>query len=111
MVRIAVHPELVGTGYGSRALELLARYYQGEMAALGEEEEESEEEEEDQQQQQKKKKRKVPEGGNGEQNGAGGEGEGNGEKSLLLTESVKPKTGLPPLLVALQDRYGGVWVG
>lgn len=31
MVRIAVHPELPGAGYGTRCLELLRRYYQGEI--------------------------------------------------------------------------------
>ena len=34
VVRIAVHPEMPRQGYGSRALELLRRYYQGELADL-----------------------------------------------------------------------------
>lgn len=32
IVRIAVHPELGRAGYGSRALELLRRYYEVSMA-------------------------------------------------------------------------------
>jgi tRNA(Met) C34 N-acetyltransferase TmcA len=31
VVRIAVHPELSGAGYGSRCVELLRRYFQGEI--------------------------------------------------------------------------------
>eukprot|EP00271_Cylindrocystis_brebissonii_P001199 TRINITY_DN11501_c0_g1_i1.p1 TRINITY_DN11501_c0_g1~~TRINITY_DN11501_c0_g1_i1.p1 ORF type:complete len:745 (-),score=153.66 TRINITY_DN11501_c0_g1_i1:169-2319(-) len=38
VVRIAVHPDTVRAGYGTRALELLSRYYEGELAPLGEEE-------------------------------------------------------------------------
>lgn len=34
IVRIAVHPEMGRGGYGSRALELLRRYYQGKLAEL-----------------------------------------------------------------------------
>lgn len=31
VVRIAVHPELSGAGYGTRCVEVLRRYYQGEI--------------------------------------------------------------------------------
>lgn len=34
VVRVAVHPEVQGLGYGSRAMELLYRYYNGEMVDL-----------------------------------------------------------------------------
>jgi N-acetyltransferase 10 len=34
IVRIAVHPSVQGMGYGSRAVELLFRYYNGEMVSL-----------------------------------------------------------------------------
>lgn len=36
VVRIATHPDFQGMGYGSRALELLLRYYQGEVPCLEE---------------------------------------------------------------------------
>ena len=35
IVRIATHPSLQGMGYGSRAVELLYRFYNGEMVNLG----------------------------------------------------------------------------
>ena len=34
IVRIAVHPDLARAGYGTRTVQLLRRYYQGELAAL-----------------------------------------------------------------------------
>jgi N-acetyltransferase 10 len=34
IVRVAVHPAVQGLGYGSRAMELLYRYYNGEMVDL-----------------------------------------------------------------------------
>ena len=38
IVRIATHPELTRSGYGSRAVAQLAEYFQGHMQGLGEEE-------------------------------------------------------------------------
>lgn len=101
VVRIAVHPELAGTGYGTRILQQLARYYQGEVASL--EESDSEEDQEaggaGRKQQQKQQQK------------ANGSGAAGGEASLLLTETVQPRSGLPPLLVALADRYVCVGAG
>ena len=37
VVRIATHPELTRAGYGTRALALLTKYYEGEIADLAEE--------------------------------------------------------------------------
>jgi len=34
IVRVAVHPSVQGMGYGSRAIELLYRFYNGEMVSL-----------------------------------------------------------------------------
>lgn len=36
IVRVAVHPELTRMGYGSRAVQQLARFYAGELSDLGE---------------------------------------------------------------------------
>lgn len=36
IVRLAVHPDFQGMGYGSRALQLLQQYYQGEFPCLKE---------------------------------------------------------------------------
>ena len=35
-MRVATHPDFQGLGYGSRALQLLLRYYQGEVPCLNE---------------------------------------------------------------------------
>ncbi|PNW85567.1 hypothetical protein CHLRE_03g192850v5 [Chlamydomonas reinhardtii] len=100
VVRIAVHPELGRAGYGSRVLEQLRRYYQGELTSLDEEDDA---------------------GGRG---GAGAGGSGSGEEdgdearrrsgadaaanadgdAPLLSERLAPRKGLPPLLVPLSDR-------
>lgn len=37
IVRIAAHPEMARAGYGTKAVQLLRRYYQGELASLDEE--------------------------------------------------------------------------
>ena len=37
IVRIAAHPDMARAGYGSKAVQLLRRYYQGELASLDEE--------------------------------------------------------------------------
>ena len=34
MVRVAVHPDLTRMGYGSRALQILTHYYQGDIKPL-----------------------------------------------------------------------------
>ncbi|KIY97539.1 putative N-acetyltransferase 10 [Monoraphidium neglectum] len=91
VVRIAVHPELSGAGYGSRCVELLRRYFQGEITGLDEEDEEAAED--------------------GHANGSGGSASERRRAAAaadggdtLLTESVKPRLGLPPLLVNLAER-------
>lgn len=132
IVRIAVHPELPRAGYGSRCVELLKRYYQGQLVGLDSDEEDEEEEERG-----AKGAKKGGAKANGKANGkakaasesddeemADGEedesgsededGEEGGSKkkkggkdskgSVLLTEKLAPRAGLPPLLVSLQDR-------
>ncbi|KAG2483803.1 hypothetical protein HYH03_017326 [Edaphochlamys debaryana] len=89
VVRIAVHPELGRAGYGSRILELLRRYYQGELSNLDDIDMEEDGEED----------------GKGKKGGAanGGAAADEGDAGLL-TERLAPRKGLPPLLVALADR-------
>lgn len=87
IVRIAVHPSVQGMGYGSRATELLYRFYNGEMVSLtnptegddeaSEEEAESESEENE------------------------GDDEPRGEG--ILGEKLKPRKELPPLLLPLTE--------
>ena len=47
VVRIATHPSLQGMGYGSRAVELLYRFYNGEMVNLGGGDDDEDDENED----------------------------------------------------------------
>ncbi|KAK1928471.1 RNA cytidine acetyltransferase [Phytophthora citrophthora] len=82
VVRIATHPDVTGMGYGSRAIELLTKYYQGEITSdvAGAESEEKEEEE------------KVEDDDEDE------------KKSKLRKEKIKPRKTLPPLLLPLDER-------
>ncbi|KAJ6794682.1 RNA cytidine acetyltransferase 1-like [Iris pallida] len=82
IVRIAVHPNALGLGYGSAAVELLARYYEGQMSNFTEEDAEENQEIEE-------TEVKVTEAA---------------EKVSLLEENITPKANLPPLLVHLHER-------
>ncbi|KAG8045079.1 hypothetical protein GUJ93_ZPchr0008g12481 [Zizania palustris] len=79
IVRIAVHPSAVRLGYGSAAVDLLSRYYEGQMTLFAEDKEEIEEPEV-----------KITEAA---------------EKAYLLEECIKPRACLPPLLVHLCERH------
>ena len=74
VVRIATHPDYQRMGYGGRALELLAQYYQGAMAGIREEVEQEEID-------------RVEE-----------------EELGLLEETLAPRKNLPPLLLELTER-------
>ncbi|KDO26199.1 hypothetical protein SPRG_08561 [Saprolegnia parasitica CBS 223.65] len=86
VVRIATHPDVTNMGYGSRAIELLTKYYQGELASgdLDASDDEAEKK--------SKKSKKDDDDDNSDD-------EGN-----LLKEKVKPRKALPPLLLPLTDR-------
>lgn len=79
IVRIAVHPSAMRLGYGSTAVELLTRYYEGQLTHITEMETEKVE----------KPQVKVSEAA---------------EKVSLLEENIMPRTNLPPLLVHLRER-------
>uniref|UniRef100_A0A1D1YUK9 RNA cytidine acetyltransferase n=1 Tax=Anthurium amnicola TaxID=1678845 RepID=A0A1D1YUK9_9ARAE len=83
IVRIAVHPSAMRLGYGSAAVDLLTRYYKGELAQFSEMDVEEIEEIGEPQV-------KVTEAA---------------EKVALLEETVKPRDNLPPLLVHLHERH------
>ncbi|XP_072475293.1 RNA cytidine acetyltransferase isoform X2 [Notamacropus eugenii] len=76
IVRIAVHPDYQGMGYGSRALQLLQMYYEGQFPCLEE---------------------KVVQKSQ-EINTV------NSEAVSLLEEAVTPRKDLPPLLLKLSER-------
>eukprot|EP00804_Cyclotella_cryptica_P007711 CCRYP_001339-RB/>CCRYP_001339-RB protein AED:0.03 eAED:0.03 QI:865/1/1/1/1/1/5/260/1094 len=90
VVRVAVHPEVQGLGYGSRAMELLYRYYNGEMVDLS--------------------------GGDDDASGSENEGDSSSDETpsesdeenepatksaLIHKEALKPRKKLPPLLLPL----------
>lgn len=92
VVRIATHPDATRLGYGARALDLLRRYYEGQLmsAAEGSDEDEADDEE------------GGAAGGveRSRRRGAAAEEEGDGS---LATERVRPRKQLPPLLVNVAD--------
>lgn len=79
IVRIAVHPGAMRLKYGSTAVELLTRYYEGQLTHFTEDDAEEIEESEV----------KVMEAA---------------EKVSLLEEKIMPRANLPPLLVHLRER-------
>ena len=89
MVRIAAHPELTRSGYGSHALNLLRRYYQGELQGLHEEDEDDADDAD-------AAPEPEPERAEGGKNGE--------EVQGLHGERLGPRARLPPLLTALGER-------
>ena len=89
VVRIAAHPELTRSGYGSHALKLLRRYYQGELQGLHEEDEDDADDAD-------AAPEPEPERAEGGKNGAEAQG--------LHGERLGPRARLPPLLTALGER-------
>lgn len=76
IVRIAVNPDYQGMGYGSRALQLLEQYYEGQFPVLEEQ----------------------------EQTPASAITSLSSEAVSLLEEVVSPRKDLPPLLLKLNER-------
>lgn len=81
VVRIAVHPEMQGMGYGSRALQLLERFYKGELVSPNPED--LEDDPEDLQ----RSEVDVSVGPSGD----------------LMNEVIKPRAQLKPLLTKVSD--------
>lgn len=80
IVRIATHPSAMKLGYGSAAVELLTRYFEGQFTQLSEVETEDTLE--------------TPQVNVTEA----------AEEVSLLEENIRPRTDLPPLLVPLRER-------
>ncbi|XP_067902529.1 RNA cytidine acetyltransferase [Heterodontus francisci] len=76
IVRIAVHPDYQGMGYGSRAIELLQMYYEGKFPCLEEQE--------------NHKSTEIT--------------TVSSEAISLLEEMLSPRKDLPPLLLKLSER-------
>jgi N-acetyltransferase 10 len=104
IVRIATHPDVTGMGYGSRAIELLTKYYQGEIASDVQQDESEtnaadDDDEAPETKTKKSKKKKSKKDEDDEQ-----EEEDDDEDSLLLKEKLKPRKTLPPLLLPIDER-------
>lgn len=85
IVRIATHPSAMRLGYGSAAVELLTRYYEGQLTSFSELDVEDAEE--------------TPQGSQLRLSEAAEK-----VQVSLLEENIKPRTDLPPLLVHLRER-------
>jgi N-acetyltransferase 10 len=88
VVRVACHPDVQRMGYGTRALQLLRQYYEGELSMPDLEEKEAEEEEEEDLGEDWEKELE----------------DADKAKARLRSETVKPRKKLPPLLVEVQSR-------
>ena len=90
VVRVAVHPSVQGMGYGSRAVEQLYRFYNGDMVSLsgGADDESDEEEQPD------------DETSSSDEEEAMGD---SGSKKGIRGEKLNPRKELPPLLLPLTE--------
>ncbi|XP_021758990.1 RNA cytidine acetyltransferase 1-like [Chenopodium quinoa] len=84
IVRIATHPSAMRLGYGSVAVELLARYFEGQLTSTSEADDDDDDDED------------INEPPVSIVQAA--------EKVSLLEENIKPRTNLPPLLMHLRER-------
>ncbi|CEG39118.1 n-acetyltransferase 10 [Plasmopara halstedii] len=88
VVRIATHPDVTGMGYGSRALELLISYYQGEITS----------DVIDPDYEKEKDKKKIESDDNRDDD------DEEAKKTKLRKEKIRPRKTLPPLLLPLEER-------
>ncbi|GAM17746.1 hypothetical protein SAMD00019534_009210 [Acytostelium subglobosum LB1] len=84
VVRIATHPDYQKMGYGSKALDILTQYYQGEITSL--DDNDNDNDSEDDQSNKQQQDNEAMEGGD------------------LQSEVIRPKKNLPPLLYKLTER-------
>jgi N-acetyltransferase 10 len=89
IVRIAVHPSVQAMGYGSRAIELLHRFYNGEMISLANQNDD-EDKDESSDEQPDTEEESV-------EDGETSKGKG------ILGEKLAPRKELPPLLLPLTE--------
>ena len=102
IVRIATNPEVARFGYGTRAVELLAAYYEGKVTNIGE----------SIKKEAAKKKAATSaaaasskmDDGEDDNDNDDAEGPGGADQSGLMSEVLAPRKSLPPLLTSLQDR-------
>lgn len=90
IVRVAVHPSVQGMGYGSRAVELLFRFYNGEMINLISNDEDDDEEG-------ATSDEELPSANESD------ESDEDDPKKGIKGEKIVPRKELPPLLLPLTD--------
>jgi len=96
IVRVAVHPQVQGMGYGTRAIELLYRFYNGDMINMGMEGDDSDSDD-------------ANDGENNEDDSDSDDSsdddanDDDDKKSSLMREKLRPKKKLPPLLLPLSE--------
>ncbi|KAL0584748.1 hypothetical protein ABG067_005486 [Albugo candida] len=84
IVRIATHPDVTGMGYGTRAIDLLMKYYQGDIVIDTQD-----------------TARETSTGKSDVQMEEDGTEE---DAMILLSEKIKPRKALPPLLLPIDER-------
>jgi N-acetyltransferase 10 len=92
IVRIAVHPSVQSMGYGSRAVELLYRFYNGEMVSLANGVDDASKEESADEEEQESEEESMDEGDESAPKGNG-----------IQSEKLAPRKELPPLLLPLTE--------
>lgn len=90
IVRIAVHPSVQGMGYGSRAVEMLYRFYNGEMVALTNDEDDDDGSSDDEE-------------ANETEEESMEEGSDSKRSKGIKGERLTPRKKLPPLLLPLTE--------
>jgi N-acetyltransferase 10 len=93
IVRIAVHPSVQGMGYGSRAVELMYRFYNGDMVNLDNGDDNDDENEEE---------KSEAEDDASDSDNDDDDGSEKGQKGIRA-EKLAPRKELPPLLLPLTE--------
>ena len=102
IVRIATHPSLQGMGYGSRAMELLFRFFNGEMISLDNDDDDNDDDDDDDDDEEKQE---SDDESTVESDvvGQDDDDETGRAKKGIRGEKLAPRKELPPLLLPLTD--------
>ena len=92
IVRIATHPDVMSMGYGSRAVDLLTKYYQGEVVDVDDVDDDEDDEDKDKKKSSSSSRAGIP-AHDSEDSYVG-----------LNKEKLQPRKHMPPLLEALHER-------
>ncbi|DBA78245.1 TPA: hypothetical protein ACH3X2_008199 [Trebouxia sp. C0005] len=107
IVRIAVHPGLNRAGYGSRSIDLLKRYYQNELTDLSMDDIPGASELDGKAESRAESNHHTSTSGRGPRNlpeSPSTNGVGSAGSAALHSETLAPRSALPPLLLTLGER-------